>query len=83
MQYGSGDFVQDSPPAQAAAVSGCAANDSEIDVVDPWVVMKGIHDSDLPHFQGLFVLQADNKTLGHMSRAGNELMARELLRVIR
>jgi len=83
MQYGSTDFVQDSPPAQAAAVSECAVDDSDIDVIDPWIVMKVIHDSDLPRFHDLWVLQADNKTYGHMSRVGNELMAQELLRVIR
>ena len=83
MQYGSGDFVQDSPPAQAAAVSDCAFDDSDINVVDPWITMKAIHDSERLRFNNLWVLQADNKTFGHMSRTGNELMAQELLRVIR
>jgi len=77
MQYGSGDFDQSAPPAAAAQVVHCARA-AEIQTVDPWPSMKAIFERDRQQFRQLFVVQADGKTLGHMSVPGNALMARQL-----
>ena len=82
MQYGSNDFDQTAPPETARKVVDCARA-AEIETVDPWAEIKQMFDRDQPRYHRLWVLEADGKTLGHMSAAGNRLMADVLLPLVR
>jgi hypothetical protein len=82
MQYGSNDFDVDRPHEMAAEVVACARTIG-IDTVDPWVRIKRQFDADQTGFRRLWVLQADGRTLGHMSPSGNQLIAEEIAAVFR
>ena len=64
------------------AVSTCAADDFGIETVDRWDAVKAIYDSDRARWRDFWMLQADDKSLGHMSRSGKELMTQYLLELL-
>lgn len=72
MQYRAGAFSQDDPPWTGPPVLACARERS-LAVVDSWPLIKGIADSDPRRFRDLWCVE--NRTLGHMSPEGNQLVA--------
>jgi hypothetical protein len=72
MQYPAAAFSQDDPPWAGPPVLACA-RERGLGTVDSWSLLKGIADSDSRGFRELWCVE--NRTLGHMSPQGNQLVA--------
>jgi lysophospholipase L1-like esterase len=81
MQYGSNDFDQAAPHDQPRLVVE-HARAAGIETIDSWPEIRSIFLTDPERFRGLWVLQADGITLGHMSAAGNRLIADQVMAVL-
>lgn len=78
MQYGAVESSGKEPPWYGPPVLECAKQRG-FDILDTYLPLKAIADQDQPRFIGLWLNEGGQ--LGHMSAAGNRLIA-ELLRDI-
>lgn len=81
VQFASTDFEQNFPDHRAQNLVDCAT-EMGIPTVNPWPIMKEIYQRNRQEFDDLFVLQRDGVSRGHMSAAGNMLMAELLYELI-
>lgn len=81
MEYGWNEFEQAEPPAPSKHVLDWARA-AGIETVDAWARMKRLFEEDRKAFLDLYVHRSDGK-IGHMSEAGNRLVATEVARVLR
>ena len=78
MQFGGRaaiDIVERQP--HAADVLDCA-REAGIDTLDMWQPQKDIGLRDMDAYRGLFVMHDEGRIFGHMSNAGNELVAKHI-----
>jgi len=72
MQYSADAFTQDAPPWPSQEVLTCA-EERGLATVDSWSLIKKIADSDPKRFKRLW--RQENRSLGHLSPQGNQLVA--------
>jgi hypothetical protein len=75
MQYGGSHIVElPDQPSYAKTVLGCAEN-LEIPTINTWKPLHDARQHDPAGFKSLFVMHNEGTVYGHMSSAGNALVA--------
>lgn len=75
IEYGGYETREDNEPWYGPPVDGCARN-AGLDVVNDFVALHSVFQKDgIEAFQRLFVMHEKNRAYGHMSAAGNHLVA--------
>ncbi|HUA54183.1 MAG TPA: GDSL-type esterase/lipase family protein [Candidatus Sulfotelmatobacter sp.] len=75
MSYGGGETSDATPPWYGPPVNACAAGQG-FPVVDTFPPLHAVFERDgLEAFRRLWVMHDDNRVFGHMSAAGNRLVA--------
>jgi hypothetical protein len=82
MQYGSRELRSGARWETSERVLA-GARAAGIEIVDTWARLRQVADNDPEGYRTLFIVQPDGQELGHMSAAGNRLVAEELAAALR